>query len=346
MTGDPINLYPRRSERRSGLSSDSFLTLTQGARIPKLGLGTWKISDEAAPGVIRDALEIGYRHLDCACDYGNEVAVGAGITRALSDGICSREELWVTSKLWNTYHHPDHVRPAVTRSLHDLGLDYLDLYLIHFPISLAFVPFDERYPPAWFFDPNAERPHLVPVPIPIADTWRAMESLVTEGLVKQIGVCNFSTSLIRDLIAGATIKPEVLQVEMHPSLTQEKLLRYCHQEQIVCTAFSPLGAGSYVPLDMASEADSILVHPVVTDIAANHGRTTAQIVLRWGVQRGTAVIPKSQSREHLIENAAIFDFSLTEDEMSAINGLNASRRFNDPGEFCEQAFNTFFPIFD
>jgi len=314
--------------------------------MPSVGLGTWKIPDETLPDLIPEAVSLGYRHFDCACDYGNEPAVGEGLKRAVDSGACRRDDLWVTSKLWNTYHHPDHVRRACERSLSDLGLDELDLYLIHFPITLAFVPFEERYPPGWFHDPDAENPAMKPVRVPIADTWGAMEELVDAGLVKRIGICNFVTPLIRDLLSYARIAPEVLQVELHPYLTQQRLLRYCREEGIAVTAFSPFGASSYVPLDMAGADESLFDDPVMKEIAAGHGRGIGQIALRWAVQRGSAPIPKSQSSGHLKANIEVFDFELSDEEMARIDGLDRDRRFNDPAVFGEAAFNTFYPIFD
>ncbi|HRQ89507.1 MAG TPA: aldo/keto reductase [Bacteroidia bacterium] len=326
--------------------SPYFLETADGGCFPSIGLGTWKIPSEILPDLIPEAVSIGYRHFDCACDYGNEPAVGEGLRRAIASGVCSRDDLWLTSKLWNTYHHPDHVRSACERSLRDLGVDELDLYLVHFPISLAYVPFEERYPPGWFFDPEAEEPAMKPVRIPMSDTWGAMEGLVGAGLVKRIGICNFTTALIRDLQAYASVGPQVLQVEMHPYLSQQRLLRYCQTENIAVTAFSPFGASSYVPLGMAGADESVLDDPAVLDIAAGRGRTPGQIVLRWAVQRSTVAIPKTQTVEHLRENFAIFDFELSGDEMTRLDALDRGRRFNDPAEFGEKAFNTFYPIFD
>jgi len=317
-----------------------------GQPLPAVGLGLWKIGRAEVGGLVEQAIRLGYRHLDSACDYGNEAEAGEGIARALAAGLCRREDLWVTSKLWNTYHDPRHVRPAVERSLRDLRLDHLDLYLVHFPIALEYVPFETRYPPGWFFEPDAPRPGMRPVKVPLAETWAAMEGLVDAGLVRRIGVCNYGVALLRETLATARIPPAVLQVEMHPLLAQEKLLRFCREAGIAVTAFSPLGAPSYVPLGMATEADSLLVHPLVTAIAAAVGRTPAQVLLRWGVQRGTAVIPKTSRPERLAENLAGCDFSLSPEQMTAIAGLDQGRRFNDPGVFCERAFNTFFPIYE
>lgn len=322
------------------------LRLANGAEMPLVGLGLWKISNDDAPRIVEQAVADGYRHLDSACDYGNEAAVGAGLANVLQRGSVHREQLWVTSKLWNTYHAREHVRPAAERTLRDLGLDYLDLYLIHFPIPLAFVPFEDRYPPSFFADPSHPERGMNPVRVPVAETWGAMEELVIAGLVRHIGVSNFGVSLLRDLLSYAAIRPAVLQVELHPFLAQEKLLRFCREEKISVTGYSPLGAGSYVPLGMAKADDSVLAQPIVGQIAARHKKTPAQIVLRWGVQRGTAVIPKTSRPERLRENLAIFDFELTSEEMQSITALDRHQRYNDPGVFCEAAFHTFYPIYE
>lgn len=326
--------------------SKQGVELADGTTLPSVGLGLWKIDRDQTADVVESALKMGYRHLDAACDYGNEAEAGEGIQRALGGGVCAREDLWVTSKLWNTYHAKEHVRPALERSLKDLRLDYLDLYLIHFPIAQRFVPFEERYPPEWIYDPSASSPRIETAPVTIAETWAAMEDLVKAGLVKKIGICNFGCSLLRDLLNHAAVRPSVLQVESHPFLTQEKLLRYCQSEQIAVTAFSPLGAQSYFSLGMADPSESLMNHSLIHEVAAVQHRTPAQVLLRWGIQRGTAVVPKSSNEKRLRENLALFDFELSEAEMRSISRLNRNRRFNDPGDFCESAFNTFFPIYE
>jgi D-xylose reductase len=322
------------------------LKLSNGHAMPAIGLGLWKIERERAAATVEEAARCGYRHFDSACDYGNEAEVGEGLARVLHSGMCRREDLWITSKLWNTYHAAEHVRPAVERSLADLRLEYLDLYLIHFPLAMRFVPFEVRYPPGWFYDPKAAHPQVQLARVPIAETWRAMEQLVRDGLVRNIGVCNFGTSLLRDLLNYAEIAPAVLQVELHPFLAQEKLLRFCHEHSIVVTAFSPLGAPSYVALGMATAEESALEQAVVREIAKRHGKTPAQILLRWGVQRGTAVIPKTTRSDRLRENLDIFGFEPAVEEMKQINALDRGRRFNDPGVFADKAFNTFLPIYE
>jgi D-xylose reductase len=322
------------------------LTVADGGKLPAVGLGLWKVPKPTAPDLVRQAIRTGYRHLDCACDYGNEAEVGAGIRAALAAGECRREELWVTSKLWNTYHAREHVRPAVERSLRDLGLDYLDLYLIHFPIAQQFVPFEKRYPPGWFHDPDAAKPRMEFARVSLAETWVAMEDLVTAGLVRHLGVCNYGTAMLRDLLNYARIRPTVLQVELHPYLAQEKLVRFCREAGIAVTAFSPLGALSYFSIGMAKPGESVIEEPAVQAAARRLGKTPAQVLLRWGVQRGTAVVPKTQRPEKLAENLAVFDFELSADEMQAITALDRNRRFNDTGDFCERAFNTFCPIYE
>ena len=314
--------------------------------MPHIGFGLWKIAPDHCAEVVYEAVKSGYRHFDSACDYGNEKQVGEGLQRAMREGLCSREDLWVTSKLWNTYHHPDHVLPAMKKSLSDLQLDYIDLYLIHFPIALAYVPFETRYPPEWTYDPSAVIPAMHPVNVPLQETWRAMEQLKTFGLVKHIGICNYNSGLLHDLMNYAIEPPEMLQIESHPYLTQERLIKLAQHYGIGVTAFSPLGAMSYFELDMADQHESVLAHSVIRAAASRTHKTAAQIVLRWGLQRGTSLVVKSVNTERMQENLSLDDFDLTAAEMDAISGLNINRRFNDPGDFCEAAFGTFYPIYD
>ena len=317
-----------------------------GQTMPAVGLGLWKLETSEVAETVYNAIKNGYRHLDSAADYGNEQQVGEGIARAIKDGLCSREDLWITSKLWNTFHRKEYVQQACEKSLSDLGLDYFDLYLIHFPIALQYVDINDRYPPEWIFNPQDENPTMELDSVPLSETWAAMESLVENQLARQIGVCNYSAVLLHDLMSYARIKPAMLQIESHPYLTQEALIRTARSYNIAVTAFSPLGALSYVSLDMASKGDSVLTETVVIKAAERASVTPAQVVLRWGLQRGTAVIPKTSKSERLVENLSLSGFNLTDEEMDAISGLNQNRRFNDPGKFCESAFGTFHSIYD
>lgn len=318
--------------------SNAKFLLNTGAAMPAVGLGMWKVPGKLCPDIVVEAVKAGYRCFDNACDYGNEEQVGAGLARAFESKIVERSDVWITSKLWNTYHAKQHVRAACLKTLKDLGLKYLDLYLIHFPIAMKFVPFEKRYPPEWSYDPDLKLPFkksIELVDVPIAETWAAMEELVNEGLVKNIGVANFNTVLLRELLKTAKIRPAVNQVELHPMLTQDTLLRFCRREGIHVTGFSNLGGSSYVELGMAKKSDSLMDTKTVRDVAAAVGRSPAQVLLRWGIQRGNSIIPKTTKVLRLKENIGLFDFSLSADQMDAISSLNINRRFNDPAEFAD-----------
>ena len=218
--------------------SHETIELRSGAAVPSVGLGLWKIDPGDTAEVIATAIQCGYRHFDCACDYGNEAQAGDGFAAAISSGVVSREDLWITSKLWNNFHRAEHVRPALERTLRDLQLDFLDLYLIHFPIALQYVAPDTRYPPGWFDDPDSDDPRMLADRVPLVETWEALVETQRAGLVREIGVSNFGTSLIRDLMNQSDVPPAMLQVELHPYLTQQKLVRFCQDAGIGVTGFS------------------------------------------------------------------------------------------------------------
>ncbi|VEU37714.1 unnamed protein product [Pseudo-nitzschia multistriata] len=306
-----------------------------------LVFGFWKVPNEVCSSVCYEAIKSGYRRLDCACDYGNEIEVGEGIARAIEDGLCKRGDLFVTSKLWNTYHKPEHVRVAFQRSLKDLKLEYLDEYLIHFPISLEFVPFGKKYPPEWI---NLDG-KMVVVPNDMCATWKEMEDLVRDGIARSIGVSNFSVQLLRQIFSTCEIRPSTLQIEVHPHNSQEKLVRFAHENDMKVTSFSTLGSTSYVELSMASDEDSLLSNCIITDIASAKQKTSAQVLIRWALQRNIFPLTKTVSGNRMKENRDVFDFSLTSDDMKKINDLNENRRFNDPGVFCE-SMGTFCPIYE
>lgn len=307
--------------------------------VPKLGLGTWKIGKDVVEDIVYNAIKThGVRHIDCACDYGNEVEVGRGINKAINEGIVSREELWITSKLWNTFHRQEHVELACKKSLTDLGVGYLDLYMVHFPISMKYVPIETRYPPEWIHDPSVADPKIeLDLQAPMHLTWAGMEGVVGLGLAKHIGICNFNVQLTMDLLSYAKIPPYMIQLELHPYLQQQELIDMCISRGIRVTAFSPLGSPSYVELGMDFGLGiGLLENDTVTSIAAAHKKSAAQVLLRWSIQRGCCVIPKSCKNERVAENANIFDFELTAAEMDEIKLLDkkGAVRFNDPGVFC------------
>lgn len=307
-----------------------------------LVFGFWKVPTEVCASVCYEAIKNGYRRLDCACDYGNETEVGEGIELAIKDGLCSREDLFITSKLWNTYHKPEHVSLACERSLKDLKLEYLDEYLIHFPISLEFVPFEKKYPPEWV---NLDG-KMVLVPNDMCATWKAMESLVNKGMTKTIGVSNFSVQLLRQIFSICVIRPSTLQIELHPHNSQQKLVRFAHENEMKVTSFSTLGSVSYVELSMASCEDSLLLNPSILEIAKAKKKTPAQVLIRWALQRQIFPLTKTSNGDRMKENRGVFDFSLTPDDMKAIDALNKNHRYNDPGVFCELGMGTFCPIYE
>ena len=304
--------------------------------MPQIGLGCWKIPKEICSDLIYTAIkDANVRHLDCACDYGNEVEVGLGIQRAITEGIVKREDLWITSKLWNTYHEPKYVEPAIQKSLKDLQCDYIDLYLIHFPIAQKFVEFDSRYPPEWIYDPSSSNPKIEQIKVPYIETWRAMEQLKIKGLTKHIGCCNINVQMLSEL-KNEKLPCEVLQIELHPYLTQTSLVEWCQSNQIYVTAFSPLGSPSYVVFGMDQDLDvGLLNDSDIAKIGAKYNKSNAQVILRWHLQRNYAIIPKSNSIARIKENNDIYDFVLNEDEMKFISSFNRNARFNDPGEFCK-----------
>mmetsp|Transcript_1237 Transcript_1237/g.1652 ORF Transcript_1237/g.1652 Transcript_1237/m.1652 type:complete len:265 (-) Transcript_1237:623-1417(-) len=222
-------------EADSGAECNSDMKiLSSGEKMPIIGLGTWKGKPGMVEKAVLEALKAGYRHIDCAAVYGNEKEVGAALKIAFDSGIVTREEVFITGKLWNTFHKPQHVKDALAASLRDLRLDYLDLYLIHWPIAFEFSG-DELFPKDK--DGNlkySEDSYL--------KTWKAMEECVDEGLVKSIGLSNFNSVQIKQILSASRYLPAVLQVESHPYLTQEKLIEFCNEQNIAVTAYSPLGS--------------------------------------------------------------------------------------------------------
>lgn len=297
-----------------------FAVLRTGRKMPLIGLGTWKSEPGKVKQAVVWALQSGYRHIDCASIYGNEAEIGAALQEMLGTGKpLKREDVFITSKLWNTKHHPDDVEPSLLQSLKDLRLDYLDLYLIHWPYAFqrGDVPF-----------PRAEDGTLLYDHIDFKQTWAAMEKLVEKGLVRAIGLSNFNSRQIDDVMSVATIPPTVLQVEAHPYLSQGQLLAHCQERGLVLTAYSPLGSA-----DRAwkhPEEPVLLQDPVIINLANKYHKSPAQVLLRWQTQRGVVAIPKSVTESRIKENIEVYDFTLQADEMDSITALNRGWRYIVP----------------
>lgn len=261
-------------------------------------------------------------------DYGNEKEAGQGVARAIKEGIVKREDLFIVSKLWNSFHDSERVAPICKKQLEDWGLDYFDLYIIHFPISLKYVDPSVRYPPG-FTDENGK---VTPGKATLESTYHAMEELVEQGLVKSIGVSNYAGGLMLDLFRYAKTRPATLQIEHHPYLVQQDLLDMCKTEGVAVTAYSSFGPQSFRDMGMERAKDTPLLfdNETIAKIAEKHDKTPAQVLLRWATQRGIAVIPKSGSQERLKQNLDVNNFDLSDQEIKDINGLDRNLRFNNP----------------
>jgi aldehyde reductase len=294
-------------------SSDLRLTrmpLNNGAgHIPALGFGTLIPDAAVTITATRAALEAGFRHFDCAERYRNEREVGEALQAGLAAGRIAREDIFVTTKLWNSNHRPERVEPAFEASLDRLKLNYLDLYLIHTPY--AFQPGDEQ-------DPRDQNGNVIyDKGVTLLDTWRALESLVDHGKCRAIGLSDITLNDLRPIYEAARIKPAVVQVESHPYLPETELLEFCKQNGIVLLAFAPLGHGM---------RPGLLEDPVITAIAGRVGKTPAQVLLAWAVQRGTAVLTTPKGAARAREN---FDISaLPEDALNEINRIQTRQRLN------------------
>jgi len=305
------------------------IKLNNGQEIPQVGFGLWKVTENTA-NVVYEAIKAGYRLFDGAFDYGNEKEAGVGVKRAIDEGIVKREDLVIVSKLWNTFHEKERVEPIVRQQLEWWGIDYFDVFYIHFPVSLEYVDPKVSYPSGWT---NLEG-KVVPSKASIQETWQALEKISDLGLAKSIGISNFQGALIIDLLRYARIRPAILQVEIHPYLVQEELVELAKAENIAVTAYSSFGPLSFIELDWekAKDCPKLFEHPVVTPIAAKYRKTPAQVLLRWATQRGLAIIPKSNSTR-MVENLESVTFDLTDDEVKQISGLNKNIRFNNPRDY-------------
>jgi alcohol dehydrogenase (NADP+) len=294
-------------------SSDLRMTripLSHGAgHMPALGFGTLIPDAALTITATRDALEAGFRHFDCAERYGNEREVGRALKEGLAAGGIAHEDIFVTTKVWNTNHRPERVEPAFEASLERLGLNYLDLYLIHTPF--AFQPGDNQDPR------DSDGNVLYDRGVTLLDTWRAMESLVDHGRCRAIGLSDIGLDEVKTIYESARIKPAAVQVESHPYLPETELLEFCKEKGVVLLAFAPLGHGM---------KPGLLEDPVISGIAARVGKTPAQVLLAWAVQRGTALLTTPRSAARAREN---FDIStLPADALEEINRIQTRQRLN------------------
>jgi aldehyde reductase len=292
-----------------------LLKLNSGHQMPQFGLGTWLSEPGEVGQAVKIALEIGYRHFDCAILYENQKEIGEIFKVAFKDGKVKREDVFITSKMWNNQHSYAKATSAIDTTLKELEISYLDLFLIHFPMSYfedgGMVPMDE----------NGKMKYSN---IDYLETWKALEDAVKAGKVKSIGLSNFNSKQIQRVIDNSKIKPAVLQVESNPYFSQTALLEWCKKQRIVFTAYSPLANNAHA---FRKEGQTnLLEEKVMKDIAGKYNKSPAQVALRWGIERGTAMIPKSIKRNRLEENMNIWDFKLTADDMKAIDGLNKNLR--------------------
>jgi diketogulonate reductase-like aldo/keto reductase len=290
---------------------DTKIPLNHGSgALPAVGFGTLIPDPVVTKQAVKTALETGFRHFDCAERYRNEAAIGEAMQETFQAGTVKREDVFVTTKLWNTNHRPERIKPAFEGSCRRLQIDYVDCYVIHTPF--AFQPGEEQDPR------DAQGQVIYDSGITLTDTWRAMERLVDEGQCKSIGLSDVTLEKVQAIVAVARIKPSVVQVESHPYLPEWDLLDFCRQHGIVIQAFAPLGHGM---------EPRLLDDPVITGIAQRVGKTPAQVALAWAVQRGTAFLTTSTNPRRIQEN---FDISsLPEDALREIReGIKTNIRFN------------------
>ncbi len=293
------------------------LSLHDGTPFPAFGLGTWLSEPERVYRAVRDAIALGYRHIDAAWIYFNEEEVGRGIREAISGGDVAREDLWVTTKLWNDMHAPQDVLPALEASLELLGLDYVDLYLMHWPVAhpkgivrpaegSEFLSLDER---------------------PLEATWEAMSKLPGTDKALHVGVSNFSVSKV-DLISSAVgVTPAVNQVELHPYNAQVDLVAGMKSRGVTVTAYSPLGSGGRPEGMRRDDEARLLEDPTLGEIAQAHGCSPAQVAIAWALARGTAVIPKSTNPDRIAQNLAATEIVLSANDVAKLEGLDRGERY-------------------
>jgi len=294
----------------------SYYTLQNGLKIPSIGFGTYHLGEKSEiKPAIKAAIAAGYRHFDAAAVYKNEEVVGEAFAEVFQEGKVKREDIFVTSKLFNDQHRKEHVRPALLKTLKDLKLTYVDLYLVHWPFSTKYT------------GPDANPATTELDYVPLSETWAALEELVHEGLAKSIGVSNFNVQLTLDLLSYARIKPQVNQIEVHPLLTQAHLIKFLTQHSILVSAYFPLGG------HRPGDNKAVIENEVIKKIAEKHKRSSAQVLIRWSLQKGLNPIVKSAKESRVKENIDVFDFELTPAEVDEISALNVNERLNGEKQF-------------
>lgn len=295
------------------------LKLSNGLNMPMIGLGTFRTADskKAFKESLKYAMSVGYRHIDGAWLYDNEEEIGEAIRESIdeSKGTLKREDIFYVDKCWNTFHSKEQVRVAVKESLRRLGLDYIDLYLIHWPMGFkegTGSPFPKENDKIQFSDVN------------YLETYAAMEELVAEGFVKSIGVSNFNVTQLQDVLDHCKIKPVNNQIELNPYLQCEKLIAFCQKNDIVVSAYGPIGAGAQSTTK--PDLPILLEHPTISKLAEKYSKTPAQICLRWGIQKNVVMLPKSVTPSRILQNIQVFDFELTSEEMAELKSIDQNYR--------------------
>ena len=311
------------------------LEFDNGDSMHAIGLGTWKAKGNEVKQAVKDALHSGVRHIDTAAVYGNESEIGEALAEVFAEGKILREDVFVTSKLWNDAHKEGYVIPALQDSLKKLQLDYLDLYLVHWPVA---------------FKPNTDFPsspsdYYSLDEVPLIETWKQMETAKESGYTRHIGVSNFSKKKLKTLLEKAKIKPEMNQVELHPLLQQDDLLEFCKEHNIHVTGYSPLGSGDRSKEMKGEDEPNLMELSEIKDIAKKHNATVPQVLVSWQAHRGTAVIPKSTTKEHIKSNFKAANVTLDADDMKTISKLDRNYRFIT-GKFFEAPEKGYENIYD
>ncbi|ELU15233.1 hypothetical protein CAPTEDRAFT_92993 [Capitella teleta] len=294
------------------------LKLSAGNKIPVLGLGTWQPKPGEVGEAVKSAIDAGYRHLDCAWYYQNEPEIGAALKTKFQEGVVKREDMFITGKIWRTKMRYEDCLASLKNSLRSYGIEYLDMCLIHWPIPQKHDGNDELLP-------TDDQGSLAYSTTSYLETWKALEKAVDDGLVKAIGLSNFNSRQIEDVIRNGRIKPSVVQVEVHPYLSQEKLVKFCQERDIVVTAYSPFASPDR-PWAISGEP-MLLEDPQLLDMAKKYKKSPAQVVIRWLIQRNIVVVPKSANPCRIRENFNVWDFTLSEDDMAVISSFNRDYRF-------------------